>query len=67
MKKVAVKYHVGEDMYQRRVMLTRTEMYGWEIHVEAASQRDDPQTISGLTPAVILAMAEAIKDAGGAA
>lgn len=66
MKPIVIKYHVGDDMYQRRVTLTRAESYGWEIHVEAASQRDDPQTISGLTTAVILAMAEAIKDAGGA-
>lgn len=54
-------------MYQRRVTLTRTESYGWEIHTEAANQRDESQTISGLTPEVILALAEAIKDAAGGA
>lgn len=63
MKPVAVKYDVGKDKHGRRVFLSRTEMYGWEIHVEAANQRDDSQTISGLTPEVIRAMAEAVGDA----
>jgi hypothetical protein len=64
MKPISVKYLVGKDMHGRRVFLSRTETCGWEVIVEAANQRDDRQTIMGLTPEVILAMAEAIKDAG---
>jgi hypothetical protein len=63
LKPVCVKYKVGKDMHQRTVHLTKTEMYGWEIHVEAASQRDEDQRVWCLTDEVILAMAEAVKEA----
>lgn len=61
MKPVAIKYDVGKDKYGRQVFLSRTQAYGWEIHVEAASQRDESQTIMGLTREVIIAMAEAVE------
>jgi hypothetical protein len=64
-KPVCIKYRVGKDTHGREVYLTKTEMYGWEIYVEAANQRDESQRIWCLTDDVILAMAEAVK-AGGA-
>lgn len=57
-------YDVGKDIYVRTVtFILEPDSYGrmsWSIHVEAANQRDESQTIRGLTAETILAMAEAV-------
>ncbi len=70
MKIRRIEYEVGNDAYSRAVTLfleksgRGTMEYG--IHVEAANQRDETQTVRGLTREVILAMAEAVKTGGTA-
>ena len=68
MKPRKSEYDVGKDVHGRTVTLIfEDSQYArkeWTIHVEAANQRDETQCIRGLTPEVILAMAEAVK-AGG--
>lgn len=65
MKPIAIKYRIGQDTCNRAVYLTRTEMYAWEIHVEAANQCDESQTIRYLPDEVLIAMAEAVRQTKG--
>jgi len=65
-----IEYEVGNDAYSRAVTLilepSSTGRMEYGIHVEAANQRDETQTVRGLTREVILAMAEAVKTGGAA-
>ncbi len=59
-----VEYEVGEDVYGRTVSLIKEPQsngqMSWTIHVEAASQRDENQNVSGLTDDVIREMAKVV-------
>lgn len=60
-----IEYEVGTDVYGRTVLLQFVAGYRgafshWAIRVLAGNGRDSDQYVMGLTPEVILAMAEVL-------
>lgn len=60
----AVEWSIGDNVHGQPIRLRRIwagNRMEWQIHQDAADQRDDATWIGGLTPAQIKAMAEAVE------
>ena len=64
MKPKRIKYDIGRDAYDRQVTLKYERTYDgkdvWTIHRAEANQRDEPESVSGLTANNLRALAAVV-------
>lgn len=65
MKAIKTEFDLGKTRFDQPVRLVHGKgsdgRYSWAIYRDAASQRDDTETVRGLTDEQLLAMADAVR------